>query len=369
MSTLRAERCFNMFRIFLTAMLAMVMSPLQNPATTQTTATADAPTAAHKDRSPVPATNVELAPTDPVITIHGLCTGAAGAKAKSSDCTTVVTRQQFDAVERALNAIGGSILPAQRRSVAEGYAATLMSYEAAKKAGVERDPRFAEVMRLARMRAMGDMYRELETEKARKVSPSEIQAYYKKNIDKFDELALRRVVVPRFNQANLKDEAFVAKARKVADDIHERMAKGEDLDKLQKEAFDALDVKNPPATKMGPVRRGIYAEDQEKQLFALKPGEVTAIIEQPSTFLIFKLEGRELITVEKSKDEITRTLIKQHLEKESQASSSTVQIKYNEQYVGAPQASPWMPASQFNGAASHANGNAKEPVSKSSQPK
>lgn len=363
-----------MSSVLLAALLAMSMAPMQNPSTTQTTASApsaaDSPTVAHKDvpSSAASAPDAALAPSDPVITIHGLCTGATAAKTKSSDCTTVVTRQQFDAVERALNAIGGSFLPAQRRGVAEGYAATVMSYEAAKKAGVERDPRFAEVMRLARMRAMGDMYRELEMEKARKVSPPEIQAYYKKNIDKFDELTLRRIVIPRFNQANLKDEVFAARARKVADDIHDRAAKGEDVDKLQSEAFDALGLKNPPTTKMGPVRRGIYAENQEKQLFALKAGEVTTI-EQPSTFIIFKLEGRELLTLEKTKDEITRTLIKQHLEKESQASSSAVQIEYNEKYVGAPQASAWMPASQLNDAAGQANGNAKDAVSKTNQPK
>ncbi len=155
---------------------------------------------------------------------------------------------------------------------------------------MERDPRFAEVMRLARMRAMGDMYEALEQEKARRFLRKQIQAYYKNNTDKFEELTLRRVTLPRFNQANLKDEAFAAKARKVANEMHDRMVKGEDLDKLQKEAFDALGLKDPPGTKMGPVRRGLYAPDQEKQLFALKPGEVTASFEQASAIIIFKLE-------------------------------------------------------------------------------
>jgi hypothetical protein len=279
-----------------------------------------------------------------------LCSGAANAKAKNTACTTVVSRQQFDGVVNGLNALGAPLLPVQRRAVAEGYATTLLNYEAAKKTGVDRDPRFAEVMRLARMRAMGDMYKALQMEKAGKVSPQEIEAYYKSNLDNLEELTLRRVTLPRYNRENLKDEAYAAKARNVANDTHDRMAKGEDLDKLQKEAFDALGVKDPLTTKMGPIRRGAYAADQEKQLFALKPGEVTAVVEQPSAFIIFKLERRDTPTLEQAKDEIVRHLVQQHLEKQEQSSKNAVQIDYNEQYVGPGQPSTRMPDGRPNGA-------------------
>ena len=232
--------------------------------------------------------------------------------------------------------------------MAEGYANTLLNYEAAKKAGVERDPRFAEVMRLARMRAMSDMYTALQNEKARKVSVEETQAYYTANLSKFEELTLRRITLPRYNSANLKDEDFAAKAAGLAKEIRERAVKGEDLDALQKEAYDKLGVKNPPSTKMAVVRRGIYAPDQEKELFALKPGECTQIIEQPSALIIFKLEGRETPSLEKSKDEIVRILTKQNLEKQEQSRNRSVKIDYNEQYLGPAPNSAWMPASSMN---------------------
>ncbi|HKV91776.1 MAG TPA: peptidylprolyl isomerase [Candidatus Angelobacter sp.] len=324
--------------------------------------------ATHKDVSSATTTpEAALAPSDPVITIHGLCTGAKGAKTKSADCTAVVTRQQFDAVVNSLNSIGPQLLPMQRRAVAEGYAAALINYEAAKKAGVERDPRFAEVMRLARMRAMGDMYRELQMEKAMKVSPQQIQAYYKNNPDKFEQLTLRRVTLPRFNIANLKDEKFAAKAAKVANDVHDRMVKGEDLDKLQKEAFEELGVPNPPTTKMGPVRRGIYAPEQEKQLFALKPGQVTGVIEQASAIIIFKLESRETLTLDQAKDEIKQTLTKQNLEKQEQARSSSLKIEYNSKYVGGPETGGWMPANQLK--AKSGNGESSKASNKPEQSK
>jgi hypothetical protein len=340
-----------MYGFFLTAFLAMFMAPMQAPSTTQTAPTAtSSPTAAHTDAGPATAAapRAELAPTDPVITIHGLCTGAATTANKSSNCTTVVSRQQFDGVMNGLNALGAPLLPMQRRAVAEGYATTLLNYEAAKKSGVEHDPRFAEVIRLARMRAMGDMYKAMQQEKAGKVSPQEIEAYYKANLDNLEELTLRRVTLPRYNHANLKDEDYAAKARNLANDTQERMVKGEDLDKLQKEAFDALGVKDPPTTKMGPIRRGAYASDQEKQLFALKPGEVTPVVEQPSAFIIFKLERRDTPTLEQAKDEIVRILTKQHVEKQEQARSKSIHVEFNEQYLGSEHAADWMPMSNLN---------------------
>ncbi len=373
-STLRAERCFDMSRVFLTALLAIAMAPMQAPSTTQTAASpasaASSASDAKKDQGLIPATTKaaaggEVAPSDPVITIHGLC--GATAKNASAACATVVTRQQFDGIVNGLDALGTPLLPVQRRAVAEGYATTLVNYEAAKKAGVERDPRFAEVMRLARMRAMGDMYKALQQEKASKVSPQEIQAYYKNNLDKLEELTMRRVTLPRYNRANLKDEAYAAKARKVADDIHGRMVKGEDLDKLQKEAFETMGLPNPPTTKMGPVRRGVYVDEQEKQLFALKPGEVTAIIEQPSAFMIFKLEGRETPSLEKSKDDIVRLLVKQHLDKQEDARNKSIQVDYNVNYLGLPQG--WMPASQLSGKDGHGANDQKSSAHKSDQPK
>jgi hypothetical protein len=327
-----------MYRLLLSAfMVTAMMQTSQALQTTTPTAPANDQEKSAAKKRPASAVNKQQASTaaagsDAIITLHGLCSTPAARPGGA--CETVVTKQQFDTVVNALNAIGPPLLPSQYRTVAEGYATTLLNYEAAKKAGVERDPRFAEVLRLARMRAMGDMYNAMLQEKARKVSLNEIEAYYKNNAGKFEELMLRRIVLPKFNSANLKDEEFTARARKIAADIHDRAAQGEDVDKLQKEASEALGIKDPPTTKMGPVRRGMYATQQEEQLFALKAGEVTSIIEQPSTFIIFKLEGRQTPSLEKSKDEIVRKLIQEHLEKQSQGLKNDVKVEFNEQYVG-----------------------------------
>lgn len=357
--------------LLFTALLAIAMAPIQTsstPATSQAAA-AQAPAASVAAKKEIKGT---VAPTEAAITIHGLCSNQEIGKSKADPaCTTVITKQQFEVVVKALSAIGPPIIAAQHHAVAEGYATTLLNYEAAEKAGVERDPRFAEVMRLARMRAMGDMYTALMQERARTVAPEEIAAYYQANIANFEELTLRRVTLPRYNTANLKDPDFAAKAAKIADDLHERAVKGEDLDELQKEAFEKLGIKNPPPTHMAVVRRGIYAANQEKQLFALKPGEVSPIIEQPSALIIFKMDSRETPTLEKSKDEITRILAKQNLEKQQQAQSDAVKVDLNEQYLGAPENSGWMPAGQLAAPPnSHsAGGDSKKSPLKAEMPK
>jgi hypothetical protein len=359
-----------MSRLLLTALLAMATAPMQTPSTTQTAAPAGAATSSPAASKQVPASvpqkqpvKAVVNPSDAVITIHGLCNSPASAKASagSAGCNTVVTRQEFDGVVDGLNALGRPLLSIQLRGIAEGYANTVVNYEKARKAGVERDPRFAEVMRLARMRAMGDMYNALQVEKARKVSPEEIKAYYTKNIEKFEELSTHRVALPKLNLANLKDQEYTEKARKVANDIHARMVKGEDLDKLEKEAYETLGVKNPPTTKMGVVRRGVFVDDQEKQLFAMKPGDISGVIELPSAFIIFKLDNRETPSLEKSKEEIVRILIKEHMDKQEAAGNKAVQVEFNEQYVGPAQASAWMPASQLNANDGHGGSDPKAP--------
>jgi hypothetical protein len=267
----------------------------------------------------------------PAITINGICEGMVK---NASPCAKKISRQQFDTVIDTLKAAGQVQAPAMRRSYAQGYVELTIYSNAARKAGVEKDPRYPQILELARMRALTDMYRVRMEEEANKISPAEIEAYYKKNIDRFEELQLRRVALPRFNSANLKDDDFAAKAKKAADEIRERAANGEDLDKLQGEAFETLGLKKPPATKMGPVRRGLYNEKEETTLFAMKPGDVSKVVEDASAFIIFKMEGRGTLTLEQSKGEIRNKLYLTKLEALRNAVSSSLRVEYDEQYFG-----------------------------------
>jgi hypothetical protein len=77
------------------------------------------------------------------------------------------------------------------------------------------------------------------------------------------------------------------------------------------------------------------------------------VIEQPSAFIIFKLERRDMPTLEQAKDEIVRRLIKQHMDEQEQAKAKSIHVEFNEQYLGSEHASDWMPISNLNADSKH----------------
>jgi hypothetical protein len=297
-------------------------------------------------RSNTAAAGAEVPPGKAVVTVHGLCEHRAAAAAKQpvkpSECVTVLTRRQMEAVTDVVRATGKSVLAPQRRDVAAGYVELMANAAAAEKAGVDKDPRFAEVLRLARMKALNDMYRVRLEEQANNVPDADVKAYYDKNIANFEELNLSHVALPRYNSANLKDPEFEAKARKLAYDMRERLAKGEDIGKLEKEGIDALGIKKPPTTGMAPVRRGVYAKEQEEMLFALQPGDVTKVIEQASSFIIFKLESRGTPPLSDVKAEIHSKLYTQRLDALRAATTASIHADYNDEYFGPAPTSAWV---------------------------
>src|ERR1700704_6909934 len=128
MSFYSAERGIPMPYIFLTVLLAGAMAPIQTQPSTQTgpaaTAAKSSTVASAKTARPSSATSgtnhaAAIAPSAPVITIHGLCTSTESSKSNpGAKCDTVVSKQRFEEVVNALNAIGPPLLSAQRRGVA-----------------------------------------------------------------------------------------------------------------------------------------------------------------------------------------------------------------------------------------------------------
>jgi parvulin-like peptidyl-prolyl isomerase len=75
---------------------------------------------------------------------------------------------------------------------------------------------------------------------------------------------------------------------------------------------------------LAPIRRGAYAKEQEEMLLALKSGEVSKVIEQPSVFLIFKLDKRNTPELADVKDEIQKKLSQDKLEQLTTSAAATL---------------------------------------------
>ena len=276
-----------------------------------------------------------VAPDAAVVVVHGVCPNNS-APANPEACKLVITKQQFMTMLGGMNVASQLSTPSAMRSFAESYSQLLALARAGEKTGAESDPRFQELMRIARIRALAETYRHSLEEKYSNPSQQEIEAYYKENIDKYEALKVERIIVPtaNFNRTPAARAEYDKKIKDLAADIRERAARGEETQKLQDEAYKALNLPAPPRTDLGVKRHGGLPAAVEKDLFALKPGEVTKLESEPSGLNIYKVRSRETITVEYVKGEIVRDLHKKNMEEAIKSVTGAVHSELNDQFFG-----------------------------------
>lgn len=319
---------------------------------------AKAPASQPQSKSPAPAaastdSGAAVAPTAAIITVKGVCAtpppkGATGTASSGEPCTTTVTKAQFERLLNALNSSNQTIAPAMRRNLAQAYVELLAYSQAAEKAGVDKDPKFLEVMRLVRMRTLADLYRRDLEEKYRTPPEADIQAYYNQNLSRYEEIKLSRIFIPAKNPSAQNKDDWEKKAAQLSTDIHDRAAKGEDLEKLQKEAYTTLGLTiAPPNTLVGARRRGTLGQTDENELFTLKPGEVSKVEQEPAGYIIYKVESRQTLPLEQVKDEISRELFRQKLDAQLKSVTASVQAEFNDQYFGGPAPTPPPPGARM----------------------
>jgi parvulin-like peptidyl-prolyl cis-trans isomerase-like protein len=276
-----------------------------------------------------------VAPNAAVVTIPGVCPKTT-ASAKSDSCQTVITKEQFNRMLSGMNLAAQISNPAAMRTFAESYAQLLALAGEGEKAGAENDPRFQELMRVARVRALADTYRHSLEEKYSNPPQEEIEAYYKENISKYDSFKVERIIIPSINnnRTPAARAEYQKKFQQMANDIHERAARGEETQKLQDEVYKTLSLPSPPKTDLGMKRKGGLPAGIEKDLLALKPGEVTKLENEMSGMNIYKLRSRDTIPLEYVKAEIVRDLHQKNMEAALKAVTGNIHPEFNEQFFG-----------------------------------
>ncbi len=276
-----------------------------------------------------------VAPNAPVVTIQGVCPKTT-TSAKSDSCQTVITKEQFNRMLSGMNLAAQISNPAAMRTFAESYAQLLALASEGEKAGAENDPRFQELMRVARVRALADTYRHSLEEKFSNPPQEEIEAYYKENIAKYDSFKVERIIIPSINtnRTPAARAEYQKKFQQMANDIHDRAARGEETQKLQDEVYKTLSLPSPPKTDLGMKRKGGLPAGIEKDLLALKPGEVTRLENEMSGLNIYKLRSRDTIPLEYVKAEIVRDLHQKNMEAALKAVTGNIHPEFNEQFFG-----------------------------------
>jgi hypothetical protein len=295
----------------------------------------------------------EVPPNQPVISIRGLCPAqkdiATNTKVPSTaECTMSITKEQFDNLVKAFNSNNQPITQAQRRGLAEKYVELLVFSEAAESAGVENTPTFAEVMRVLRLKTLGDLYLNQLAEQYRNPPEQEIEAYYQANQQKYEAAKLSRIYLPK-NDPDPKatpeqKQDFEKKLQPLSDDIQARAAKGEDMAKLQKDAYTSLGITAaPPTTDLSLARHGMFPPKLDQEIFSHKAGEVFRS-DDASGYMIYRVDSRQTSPLESVKAEISQQLFRQKMEAKTKELNAPVHAEYDDKYFGPPvKAGPPMP--------------------------
>jgi PPIC-type PPIASE domain len=308
-----------------------------------------------------------------VLTIKGVCPAvpktaaasktAAGKTAapakKPADCKTEITRAEF---EKIANGLSASVTPQLKRQLEQALPKFMALSEAAKAKGLEKNPRYVETLKIAKMQILTQELQRTVQEEADKVPDAVIADYYKKNPEAYQQFSLDRLFIPRYKQAQAedKDEAkepekpteeqqkakeAADKAKqeqgeqelnKLADGLRERAAAGEDFVTLQKEAFAAAGTKvEKPNVNLPKVRR-TGLPPAHVAVFDLKVGEVSAVISDNGGHYIYKVVSEEVLPLDQVKEEIHNKLKSERLKEMMDKYTSSFQAVANEAYFGPP---------------------------------
>jgi hypothetical protein len=285
-----------------------------------------------------------VAPDAPVLTVHGICpSGQKPPADKPDSCTLELTRSQFEALVSSLNVSNQAYQPPALRGFAANYANILALAQAGETVGVDKDPRFLDLMTIARARALAESYRRYLQEKYANPSADEIAGYYTQNMDKFEQVKIDRIHVPKVDPTRPQDRRpeFEAKARKLAGDIRERAARGEDVMSLQVEVYKTLGLKaQPPQTELSTNPKPTFPANVEQDINALKAGEVTKVEFEPSGFNIYKVRSRNTMPIEQARAQIVREISQKNIDDALKAATSNVHTDLNEQYFSLQHAAP-----------------------------
>jgi hypothetical protein len=249
--------------------------------------------------------------------------------------------------------------PLQRRQLATQLPSAMALSEAAKKRGLDKSEGYLETLKFVKMRILALKLTEAVRADADNVPVTDIAAYYKANPEAFEQFSLDRLFIPRSKQPSTeddakepeklteeqekaKDAADKAKQEKseqelneLAETMRQRLAAGEDINKLQKEAYEASGTKvDNPTVNMPTVRRtGLPAA--HAAVFELKVGEVSAVISDNGGHYVYKVVNKVVLPLDdKTTMEIRNKLRGERFKEMMDKYNNSFQTVTNDAYFG-----------------------------------
>ena len=283
----------------------------------------------------VPPPGSDVAPDAAVITIEGFCDSAAEAKSAeagsqttaesaststptptSSNCKTIVTREQFEGI---ITAIGSKMSPETKLKFAERYPELLLFAQQARQLGLEKDPKFGQLVRFGYNQVLAQTFSKYLRE--RDVTDAEVEKYYKEHPESFEEVDLQRIVIPDAKEhppapgskvEPKVDKAADAAAMKLeAEKIHTQAVAGTGFQKLEEEVYQVVgDPDDVPDPALGKMSLDDVPKQYQTAVSALQPGKVSEVIAEENGWTILKLISRRTIPLGEAKPVARRRLFK-----------------------------------------------------------
>ncbi|WP_328753932.1 peptidylprolyl isomerase [Geomesophilobacter sediminis] len=168
----------------------------------------------------------------------------------------------------------------------------------ASKDGVDKSPQVAAKLEDLKKRVIVEAFLKKKVEESANISDADLQAYYKKNLDKFktgDQIHASHILVKTEGEAQA---------------IQKELKNGADFATLAKK--HSIDGAAAKGGDLGWFGKGSMLPDFEKVAFSLKEGETSGIVQTKFGYHIIKLTGKRSAGVrsfEEVKDQLKQALL------------------------------------------------------------
>ena len=302
-------------------------------------------------------TSASVADDAAVLTITGVCPSQAKAAGASADCKTIVTKAEF---EKLANALAPNATPQQKKQLASVLPRLIAMSNEAKQRGMDQTDQYTQTLEYVKMQVLSQQLQRKLQEEAADISDADIEKYYKDNPDAFEQYNVDRIFVPRTKQVEAeaadddeKNEKLTAQQKKAKEDAEQakkqenekamaqlaeklrtRATAGEDITKLQKEAFEAAGMKiEAPAVNQPSVRRNGLSQSLSS-VYDLRPGEVSQVISDVGGHYIYKMNSKTMVPLDQAKSEIKGKLQNDRMREKTEKLNASFTSVPNEAYFG-----------------------------------
>ena len=186
----------------------------------------------------------------------------------------------------------------------------------ARKAGIDKDADFIGRLEFYKENFLATEYLKREVVDNITVPDDEAKSYYNEHKDEFptpERIHVRHILIKVDEGASEEDKKL---AKEKAEDILKKIKSGEDFEKLASEFSDDTTTKSKGGD-IGFVARGRLVKPFEDAAFALKPGEVSDIVETTYGYHIIKVEEKKeegTDAYDLYKDRIKQSLSQEHIQ-------------------------------------------------------